>query len=167
MLHSSAAHAAQEFGTIPWSTRDIWPGNLLPDGPASGKTIEVLRNMLVRESGNDLYLFSAVSPAWLKPGKTLEAVNQPTTFGSVSASLRSDAEGFTVKVSHQFVENPKRVIIRLPWFYEVRQAAADGKPLTTASGELVLTAEVREVTVKGTIKPGTPDLSCQSAVQNY
>lgn len=167
LLHTSAAHAPQEFGTIPWSTRDIWPGNLLPDGPASGKTIEVLRNMLVRESGNDLYLFSAVSPAWLKAGKNLEAVNQPTTFGSVSVSLRSDADGFTVKLSSRFVEDPKRIIIRVPWFYQVRQVEADGRPVTPANGELALGAGVREVRVKGTIKPGSPDLSYESVVQDY
>ena len=43
--------------------------NLLPDGAASAKTIELLRNMLIRESDDELYLLSAVSPAWLRPGR--------------------------------------------------------------------------------------------------
>ena len=59
----------QEFSTVPWSTRDYYPSDILPDGAASGKIIELMRNMLVREYQNDLYLFSAVSPEWLKPGK--------------------------------------------------------------------------------------------------
>ena len=76
LLHTTSTHAPQEFGTVPWSTRDYLNCDILPDGAASGRIIELMRNMLVREYGSDLYLFSAVSPEWLQPGKTIEVVER-------------------------------------------------------------------------------------------
>ena len=79
-LRPVAAHhvhaCAQEFSTVPWSTRDYCPSDILPDGAASGKIIELMRNMLVREYRDDLYLFSAISPNWLQPGKKIEIIRR-------------------------------------------------------------------------------------------
>lgn len=167
LLHTTSTHAPQEFGTIPWSTRDIVGHDLLPDGPASGKTIEVLRNMLVREYQNDLYLFSALSPAWLKPGKSVEAVDQPTIFGPVSVVLNSEADGLSINMSNKFRRPPERILICVPWFYEVQQAEADGRPLKVLDGRLILTPSTRAVKIQGFVKTGTPDLSYENAVRDY
>lgn len=171
LLHSSSTHASQEWGAYPWSTRTHSGHNLQPDVPASSKTIELIRNMLVREYKNDLYLFSAVSPAWFQPGKALQAINEPTEFGPVSVDSRInstfDAWDWVVKLSNNFWQPPAHVVMRIPWFYEVRAAEADGRPLQVKDGQLVLSPTTREVKVRGQIKPGTPDLSFERAVENY
>ena len=37
LLHTTSTHAPQEFGTMPWSTRDYFNGDILPDGCGFGK----------------------------------------------------------------------------------------------------------------------------------
>jgi len=167
LLHTTSTHAPQEFGTMPWSTRDYPPGDILPDGAASGKIIELMRNTLVREYQNDLYLFSAVSPDWLQPGKQIEVRGEPTTFGPVSAILKAGAEGWEVKLDHRFRQPPQRVVIRVPWFYDLRTAEADGRPLPIAEGKLVVGPNTRQIKVAGRIRPGTPPMSFERTVEEY
>jgi hypothetical protein len=168
LLHTSSTNATQECCTYPWSTRDFTEGvNIMPDGSTTGAIIELLRNMLVREYKNDLYFFSAVSPAWMQPGKTLAAVNEPTVFGPVTAILRTNSGGWDVELSNQFRQAPAHVVIRIPWFYEAQQAEADGKPVQIKGGELILPAGTHEVNVKGRMKPGVAPLSFERAVDDY
>jgi hypothetical protein len=169
LLHTTSTHAPQEFGTFPWSTRDfeLFTGDILPDGASSGKTIQVMRNMLVREYKEDLYLFSAVSPAWLKVGKKIEVVEEPTTFGPVSAVLTTQAGKFEVRLSNRFRQAPAHVVIPVPWFYEAISAQADGRPVQIAGGKIVIPASTREVVVKGSTKAGAAELSFEQAVQDY
>ena len=115
-----------------------------------------MRNMLVREYRNDLYLFSAVSPDWLRPGKKIEIVGEPTTFGPVSAVLSAGADGWEVKLSPAFRQPPQHVVIRVPWFYEVQAAEADGRACPVTEGRLVVAPGTRELKVKGRFKPSAP-----------
>ncbi len=167
LLHTSSTHATQEWGAYAWSTRDYWEQNLLPDGSTTGADIELLRNMLVREYKNDLYLFSAVSPAWMQPGKTLEAVNEPTVFGPVTAILRTNSDGWNVEISNQFRQAPAHVVIRIPWFYDAQQTEADGQQVQVKGGKLILPANTHEVKVKGRIKPGVAPLSFERSVNDF
>jgi hypothetical protein len=167
LLHTTSTHAPQEFGTMPWSTRDYPPGDILPDGAASGKIVELIRNMLVREYRDELSLFSAVSPDWLAPGKAIEIQGAPTAFGPVSAVLRAGTSGFEVKLDHRFRQKPRHVVIRVPWFYELHSAAADGHALEAAGARLVLGPETRELNVQGRIRPGTPETSYAQTVEQY
>jgi len=97
----------------------------------------------------------------------VEAIDQPTTFGPVSVVLTSEATGLSVKLSNKFRQAPERVLICVPWFYEVKQVEADGRPLKVQNGRLALAPTARAVKIKGSIKPGTPDLSYENAVRDY
>jgi hypothetical protein len=167
LLHTSSSHAPQEFSTIPWSTRDYSEGDILPDGPASAKMIELMRNMLVREYRNDLYLFSALSPAWLQPGKVTEIIREPTGFGPVSATLSATSTGLDIKLSNQFRKKPDHLIIRVPWFYEAQNAVADGRQIKIKEGKIILGPDIGTLTVSGKIKPGTPEMSFEGTVKEY
>jgi len=171
LLHTTSTHAPQEFGTVPWSTRDHSGWNLLPDVPSSSKTIELLRNMLVREYKTDLYLFSAVSPDWFHPGKVIEVVNEPTEFGPISFHSRTDAApddvSWIVKISNRFREPPAHIVIRIPWFYEAQRAEADGRAVEIKDGHLILAPGTREVRVRGRMRPESPDMSFGRAVRSY
>jgi len=167
LLHTSSTHATEECCDEPWSMREVEGNNLMPDGASSGVLIELMRNMVVREYKNDLFLLSAVSPAWLEPGRNIEALNEPTEFGPITFVLQSKAEGWEIKISNTFWKAPEKVIIRVPWFYEVQQIEADGHSIEPTYGQLVISATTQEVGVRGRIKPGTPPMSFAQAVRDY
>ena len=169
LLHTTSTHAPQEFGTVPWGTRDCGYnlGNLLPDGAASAKTIELLRNMILRENEDDLILLSAVSPDWLRAGKTIETTQAPTNFGPVSLHLASRADGFDLRITSQFRNPPKRLVVRIPWFFAVDGIMADGQAVTPTDGHLVLAPGTRQLKVRGKIETKTPPMSFEKAVKEY
>ncbi|NUQ65871.1 MAG: hypothetical protein HUU20_25700 [Pirellulales bacterium] len=169
LVHTSSTHAPQEFGTVPWGTRDFGyhSTNLLPDGAASAKTIEFIRNMILRESGEDLYLFSAVSPAWLQPGKAIEAVDAPTNFGPIRLQLQAQEGSLSLHLAGADRNPPKRILVRIPWFFDLTSASADGKAATVEDRHVVLSPGVREIKLEGRIKAGTPALSYKQAVEEY
>ncbi len=169
LVHTSSTHAPQEFGTVPWGSRDLGYGttNLLPDGAASAKTIELLRNMLIRESGEDLYLLSAVSPEWLRPGKTLQAIDAPTNFGPLSFTLKALDGSLLLDLEGVDRNPPKRLLVRVPWFFDLASAEADGKAVKAEDGHLVLPSDVRKIRLLGRIKENTPPLSYEQAVSAY
>ncbi|MFH1921306.1 MAG: hypothetical protein ABIP48_15685 [Planctomycetota bacterium] len=169
LLHTTSTHAPQEFGTVPWGTRDCGYHrlNLLPDGAASAKTIELLRNMVLREYEGNLVLLSALSPDWLQPGKTIETTGAPTDFGPVSLRLVARDDGFDLGISSRFRNSPKQLAVRVPWFFELESAEADGQPAAPVEGQLILPSGTREVKVRGTIRPDTPPMSFEKAVERY
>ena len=57
--------------------------------------------------------------------------------------------------------------MRVPWFYEVQAATADGRPIQATGGRLVVGPATREINVKGRISPGAPELSFDRTVEDY
>jgi hypothetical protein len=170
LVHTTSTHAPQEFGTYPWSTRDFEGANstdILPDGSASGKTIELLRNMLVREYKTDLYLLSAVSPEWLKAGNRLRVVDEATEFGPISFSLEAASGSWELNISARFWTAPERLVIRIPWFYRADRIEVDGRQVRSADAQIVVPATARRIRVNGSNDPGMPALSYETAVANY
>ncbi len=143
LLHTTSTQSPQEFGTVPWSTRDYHEGDILPDGATSAKTIELLRNMVIREYKDDLFLFSALPLAWLEPGRTLSAVDAPTFFGPISVTSQASASKWTITLANKFWTRPNRLIIRVPWFYEMKDVEADGRKVKPTGRELVIASGVR------------------------
>jgi hypothetical protein len=167
LLHTTSTHATQEFGTRPWSDRDLLDWNILPDGSNSATLIELMRNMLVREYRNDLYLLSALSPAWLQPGKSIAITEAPTAFGPVSAVVKADAGGWTVSFTHHLRQAPAHLLVPVPWFYHVDRASADGQPIEAQNGLFSLSPSLSQLNVRGSIKPDAPALSFEQSVENY
>jgi hypothetical protein len=169
LVHTSSTHAPGEWGSEPWGTRDFGVGshNILPDGAASAKTIELLRNMLIRESGDELVLLSAVSPEWMRPGKEIAATKAPTNFGPLTFTVKAAADSVRLSLSAPTRNAPSRVLVRIPWFFDLASATADGKPVPVESGHVVLTPGAREVTLTGRVKPSAPALSYRQAVNDY
>ncbi|NQU51946.1 MAG: hypothetical protein HQ522_05360, partial [Bacteroidetes bacterium] len=83
LLHNGSTHEGFENMIEPWADRDPDPIPA-PHAWAAAKTSLLIRNMLVREYGGsagveenkrDLYLFSVLSPEWVKPGKEIKIIN--------------------------------------------------------------------------------------------
>jgi len=168
LLHTSSTHGTQEFGAVPWSTRDYClVHNIMPDGTTSAVMIELLRNMLVREYQDELHLFSALSPAWLVPGKVVALHGEPTEFGPIDATLRSTDQALEIQISSQFRRAPRALILHLPWFYAVSRIELDGRPAKATGDTLEIPAAGGSVKITGRIRPDTELGGYERAVENY
>ena len=85
--------------------------------------------MVLREYNQDLVLFSALSPDWFKPGKKLEAIQAPSNFGplDLTLSVLPDGQSWRVDLPKTYRNAPAQLLLRIPWFYELKQALVDGR----------------------------------------
>src|SRR5512140_2921178 len=117
LLHTSSTHAGFEFSIHPWGTRDF-DGNMAPHGWFAAKFRAVVRDMMVREQGDDLHLLSALSPAWVKAGEQVRVQRAPTNFGAVNFVLRFSEQGASLSLDDHFTTAPRRLVLHLPWFMQ-------------------------------------------------
>ena len=94
--------------------------------------LERLRNMLVMEEGDALWLARATPRAWLAQGKRVATKNMPTHFGTVSYEIVSDAGSgrITATVEMPSRQPPGAVFLRLrhPNSSPIRSVTVSGKP---------------------------------------
>ncbi len=166
LLHTSATHAGFEFSIWPWRTRDFGM-NLAPHGWFAAKYRTLLRNMLVREEGNELHLFSCLSPEWIQPGKRIAVSKAPTNFGELNFEMNVHESGATVNLNAKFVEKPKKLIVHLPCFMEVTNAVADEKVVRVDAKQLELPVDTRTLELTWQLRPNTLALSYENAVAVY
>ncbi len=168
LLHSSSTHMIGEFGTIPWSTRDCsHVYNLIPQGTSAGKLIQALRNMLVREQEGILVLLSALSPEWARPGAMIKVVDAPTTFGPLSFTVTASEEALIVQLPSQFRNAPQHILVRLPYFWHLKEAILDDRPVKPHNGHIMALPGAKTLRLTGTIKPETFPYSYARAVADY
>jgi hypothetical protein len=89
--------------------------------PDEAKFVNRLRDSLIREEGDTLWLAAGVPRRWFAPGEKIEMRAAPTYFGPVSYRTRASASGVEAEV-----ELPKRNLPRTVWLV-IR--APDGKQL--------------------------------------
>jgi hypothetical protein len=130
LIHTSGTHGFFEFCINPWSTRDFG-GNFSPHGWGAAKFLALVRMMMVREQGKDLYLLSALPPAWIKPGETLTARNIPTTLGTAGLVVKGTPQGCIVELDlpkKGGVDGlPENIFLRIPWYAQNAKAKINGK----------------------------------------
>jgi len=166
LVHCNSTHAGFEMGTIEWAERFSGPFNLAPHGWCAARYIELIRNMLVREEGDDIYLLSAISPEWVKAGKKIEVRNAPTYGGKVN-NLTAATKGNTMIVSldadwNQYME---KLYISAPWFMKGLNVKVDGEEIATAS-VMEIPKDTKEIVF--TWKSiDAPELSFEKAVKIY
>jgi hypothetical protein len=167
LLHTSSTHAGFEFAILPWGDRNF-EDNLAPHGWFAAEYRTLLRNMLVREQGDELHLLSVVSPDWIGKGKTISVTQVPTYFGKVAFTLTQPSAGEAVlKLDTHFDRAPTATVLHIPWFVKLDQATADGKPVESRDGMLSIPAGAKEVRLRWTVKPDTQAMSYDRAVTAY
>jgi hypothetical protein len=157
LVHTSATHAGFEMGTAPWGARDV-VGNYPPHGWFAARTVELVRNMLVREEGQSLHLASCLSPQWIGPGQVVRLKNAATDFGTISFVMRSRADGADVDLETNWRQSPSSVVFHIPYFVKLDSATVDGKRIAAKGGELTLAAGARHLNLTWHWKEH-PDLS--------
>ncbi len=166
LLHTSSTHTGFEYAIRPWGSRDF-EGNIAPHGWFAADYRNLLRNMLVREDGESLHLFSAVAPEWIGKGKSIRVTAAPTYFGNLDFTLgMQDDEVAVLKIDSRFERQPKDIVLHLPWFLDVSSVIADGVPVKFAEDAAHLPASVREVRI--TWRHRLPvNMSYQRTVDSY
>lgn len=167
LVHTSSTQAGFETDVKPWGDRDFHD-NLAPHGWFAARLRIALRNMFIREQGDDLHLLSAISPAWVRPGSEMAVDDAPTNFGTVDLSLRILSPSRAVLTLHDaFVDPPAHIVLHLPWFMETSRVVADGVSLPVTGSSVLLPVHVRTVEIEWREREHVPDLSYQAAVAQY
>ena len=175
LVHTSSTQAGFEFAIRPWGERNF-QDNLAPHGWFAAEYRTLLRQMLLREDGDDLHLLSVLSPAWIGPGKTIAVRNAPTQFGPVAFTLtQPDSTHATLTLAPRFTTAPRQIVLHLPWFLRVTTVEADGRSLpvlpATAQSSSTVTLPASAHTVHLTWSPlsAAPgaNLSYNAAVTAY
>lgn len=98
--------------------------------PDEAKFVNRLRDTLVREEGETLWLAVGIPRRWLAPGEKIELRNAPTYFGPVSYRIEAGESSL-----HARVELPRRnpyrtawLGLRLPGCKKIRSVNINGKP---------------------------------------
>jgi hypothetical protein len=171
LAHTSSTHAGYECGIVPWDNRDPG-GNFPPHGWFAAQYIGLLRNMLVREWGEDLHLLSVLSPAWTRPGARVAVRGAPTDFGVLSLEAHMEPGGMKVRLAAQWRRPPRRLVLHLPWFVQGLAAQAEGQavpvqPVPYGQGQQVeLEPRTQQVAVRWRVR-AQPGLSYASAVEEW
>ncbi len=98
--------------------------------PDEARFVNRLRDLLVRESGDELWLISGMPRRWLAAGQSIRLDRMPTDFGPVSLEISAAAQDVA-----GWVELPSRskfeaawLVLRLPGARRIVAVEIDGRP---------------------------------------
>ena len=111
LLHSTAAHAFPEG--IFYKKRMAW-SHTIPHVTGACNYAIMLRHMLVHESGDELFLLSAVPDWWLGEDKEIHVERLPTHFGQMKLTVRGMKNGVEVELDRPKRNPPRRIVLTLP-----------------------------------------------------
>ncbi|HVN80417.1 MAG TPA: hypothetical protein VMW38_15585, partial [Terriglobia bacterium] len=98
--------------------------------PDEAKFINRLRDSLVREEGNVLWLAAGVPRRWLAPGQKVEVRSMATYFGRMSYRIEGARDGIRARVELPS-RNPFKnawLVIRAPEAKRLQSVEIDGRP---------------------------------------
>jgi hypothetical protein len=164
LVHANSTNAGFEWGPTPWGSRTSG-GNRAPHGWCGARYMELVRNMLLREVGNDVYLMSALSPEWAKPGKTIKVANAPTYGGTFSYTADFAEKKMTLQLEIKANKYLEKVYLVTPWFLQGLKIEVDGRPVTTAE-KIEIPVVTKQVTYAWD-RINAPELSFNKAVDIF
>lgn len=94
--------------------------------------LERFRNLLVMESGPNLWLARGTPRAWLEQGKRISVKHAPTQFGTIDYQIASDVANGKIRAEVTLpTRNPPREVwlrLRNPNSSRIKSVTVDGKP---------------------------------------
>ncbi len=166
LLHTGSTHSGFEFSIRPWGTRDFGM-NLSPHGWFAAEFRTLIRNMLIREEGDNLHLLSAISPEWAKEGNILEVKDAPTNFGIANFEIIFSKNYADVIFKNNFTSQPKKIIVNLPWFLNVTKVSADGELVGIIENAVTLDSSVNVLKIHYNNIKELPEMNYQKYVEAY
>ena len=98
---------------------------------------------------------------------SIDVKEEPTNFGLVSASMRLANDGLTVNLSNQFRSAPAKIVLHIPWFYEVTSAEVDGHSVAVHNSGIEVSPDSKTVRLRGRVRSSDRVLSYDLAVKDY
>lgn len=91
--------------------------------------VDRLRNLLVLEKGDTLWLLEGTPRRWLEPGKQIALTQAPTYFGPVSVREKSEASKVTAQVTlpSRNTYHAAYLVLRYPGGKPIKAVEIDGK----------------------------------------
>jgi hypothetical protein len=111
-----------------------------------------VRDLLVLEKGDALWLLEGIPRRWLAPGKQIELTEAPTYFGPVSCRVRSGDSSVTAEVKLPS-RNPYRaayLVLRFPGNKRIQSVQVDGQPwhdFEAASQQILLPRKTKPMRI--------------------
>jgi hypothetical protein len=99
--------------------------------PDEAKFLNRVCDMLLMESGKELWLAPGTPGYWLEPGKKIELYKAATTFGNVSYELRNGSVPNTIEASVNLPLDviPEKILlfVRAPFDMPIKSVKINGK----------------------------------------
>ncbi|MFV0606900.1 MAG: chitobiase/beta-hexosaminidase C-terminal domain-containing protein [Niabella sp.] len=166
LVHTSSTNAGFEWRPTPWGNRDF-EHNRAPHGWFAARYIEYLRNMLVREEGNDVHLLSAISPEWAKNGDTIKVNDAPTYFGNVNYSVSFSKNKINVRLHNSLKMDGGKIYFHIPWFANAKSVIVDGRIVTVENNTIEILNNTKEIIINWNAKTKPQQLNYNTAVKYY
>ena len=176
LLHNGSTHEGFENLVVPWTNRTPRASCPPPHAWAAAKTALFIRNMMVCEYGGrtgidensrDLYLYSLISPAWMKPGKKVTIRSAPTEMGRISSTLSFTAGGAELTVKADFHHPPRYLVFRIPYSVKLGEFTSDASRAFVKNGLIFFTPDVTTASIKWRPRPGAHDGNFQDILKSY
>lgn len=142
LAHTTGSGAGFEAGTAPFGDRVV-DDVTVPHGWFAAEYVALVRNMLVREEGAEVWLMSALSPSWLRPGKRISVSGAPTRHGRVGYTLTATPGGAVLSWRADVRPGTR---LRWPVPYMARDVQAPG--LNRRTGLITLPGRSGRLTVR-------------------
>lgn len=174
LLHNGSTHEGFENLINPWGERD--PKSCpAPHAWAAAKTALLIRNCLIREHGGEaginmkersLYLYSVLSPRWLKTGEKIEIINAKTEFGTTYSTMNILENGAEISLQSDYRVQPKDVRIAIPYYKTLKDVSVEGHgSVHISNGYIICDANVQKINITWTDKVRPNYL--HEVLQNY
>lgn len=118
----------------------------LPHLYSCTEQLRLLRNLLVREDNNVLWIGQGIPRAWLETGKHITVTSAPTEFGNVSYRMDPQPDGtMRVSIDPPSRQSPGEIRVRLrdPQHRRIASVNATGLGETSFSGETIVLRNVK------------------------
>jgi hypothetical protein len=176
LMHCGSTYEGFENLVLPWADRDTDPSCPPPHAWGAAKINGLLRNLFVVEQGGrygldegqrDLRLFNVISPAWIKPGERIAVENARTEFGVVTASMQFRADGADVLLATNFHDQPRDIVLRIPYFIELMKFDSDAKRSSQDGVNVRVTPDAKRISFTWRQRPGAHRRTVQNILLSY
>lgn len=118
----------------------------MPEGWAHANLIILIRDMLLREEGQDLHLLSGIPSDWIGIGERIAVSDAPTTLGGKVAYTLSYPEARKMVLNLTLSARPRQVVVHFPLRNGQRITAAqvNGRPVSTVSASTLTLIKPQE-----------------------
>ena len=122
----------------------------VPHGWTAAHYVLLLRDMLIREQGDQLALLACVPDTWLAPGQKIEVLHAPTFFGTLDLRAEAVADGSSIVIDLATTTPPPGGYrLSLPRTGGIARVRINGEERAGVAGsELLLPPDAQHVDVE-------------------